>query len=239
MNVSATNQPMVKESKNIGGKILGMVALLLSVTFAILQYVFPDPIIYLYSLWRPEYILVLISLLISLLAFGAFIWTYLKNKYLFFITCLLLYVITAFSFFTMGREYYKPQFSDGQPKITAENGSVYYRGVEFSHQFCDRMADTVSCNLHIINKRGQAELRADSWRLVMKDGAVFKDYKALRGGQPMDSYGRLDLPQGVEANIQVIFYNVPIKYVDILKLGFKADRDKFGFKHLSINAEQP
>tara|TARA_B100000678_G_C17895288_1_gene377066 strand:- start:340 stop:552 length:213 start_codon:yes stop_codon:yes gene_type:complete len=69
----------------------------------------------------------------------------------------------------------------------------------------------------------------------MKDGAVFNDVELFRGGQKQRwSSASLDLPQGAEAKLEVVFYGVAQKYSDILKLGFEVQNQEFGFKSISI-----
>lgn len=236
--MSAVVSSELEKDKSSGAisKFLGFTTALLGVVWALLQYFIPDPMIYLYSLWRPEYVLALIGLLITIFSVSLFIYSYLKNKIFFFSACLLIYCVSSFSFFIMGREYYDPNIADGLPKITLENGSLFHRGIEFSHQMCDRVGDTIACNIKVINKRGQAEISTRGWKIVMQDGAVFDDFKAFRAGQKM-RYGKLDLPQGVEAKMRVIFYNVPFDYSEILKLGFRTNNVEFGFKNITIMNE--
>lgn len=229
---AAVSPPPQKSS--FSRKVLAFFAALIAILWGIFEYVFPDPIIYLYSIWRPEYVLIFVSMLMFSMAVSLFIWSYLKNKYLFFFTTLLAYIASCFAFFIIGKEYHSPEFTDGQPKVTAETGSIYYRGIEFAHKTCDREADTVMCRFVVANKRGQKEVRADDWRLVMRDGSVFKQFDTFRGGQKMEYGLRLDLPQGVKAEVEVVFYEVPFKYTEILKLGFEVGNDKFGFKNIEI-----
>ena len=233
MNEQTAPENTMNPKRHFSSSILGAITAILGIGWAILQYIFPDPMIYLYSIWRPEYVLIFISTFIALLSVALFIWSYLKNKFLFFLTALLIYTGSSFFFFIMGKVYFSPEFTDGLPKVTANTGSIYYRGIEFAHQFCDRKADTLSCNLIVSNRRGQASVNPKSWRLVMKDGAVFKDHIVFLGGQKQQNYRtQLDLPQGVEAQIQVVFYEIPNKYTKILKLGFDVNNEKFGFKDI-------
>ncbi|ATC94730.1 hypothetical protein [Pseudoalteromonas tunicata] len=222
-----------KKSNNLITRFFGVITLLIGFSWAMLQYFVPDPLIYFYSLWRPEYVLIFIALLVTVFSVGLYVYSYMKNRYLFFAASFFIYTISSFVFFIMGREYYDPNLSDGVPKTTLEKGSLYHRGIEFSHRICDRQGDTVSCNIKVINKRGQAEVNTGQWKLVMQDGAIFKDYDALIAGQEM-RYGQIDLPQGVEADINIIFYNVPLKYDQILKLGFRTNNTDFGFKNIKV-----
>jgi len=220
--------------KNFATKILTGISALLAILWAVLEYIFPDPLIYFYSIWKPEYVIVLFTIFISLVYFSVFIWTYIKNKVLFFLSAFSLYFLVSFSFFILGKEYQDPTFSDGLPTVTAESGSVYYRGIEFEHIDCNRKGESIACTVDVLNARSQKRVKVDSWRLVMKDGAVFKDVEMFRGGQKQRYRSvHLDLPQGAEAELEVVFYGVPQKYNDILKLGFEVQNQEFGFKSIS------
>lgn len=220
--------------KKYATKVLTGISAILAILWAILEYVFPDPLIYFYSIWKPEYVIVLFTIFISLIYFLVFIWTYIKSKVLFFLSAFFLYFLASFSFFILGKEYQDPTFSDGMPAVTAESGSVYYRGIEFEHNDCSRKGESIACTVDVLNARSQKRVKVDSWRLVMKDGAVFKDLEIFRGGQKQRySSSNLDLPQGAEAEIKVVFYGVPKKYNEILKLGFEVQNQEFGFKSIS------
>jgi len=221
--------------KRFTTKILTGVSALLALLWAVLEYIFPDPLIYFYSIWKPEYVIVLFTIFISLIYFSVFIWTYIKNKILFFLSAFFLYFLVSFSFFILGKEYQDPTFSDGMPTITAESGSVYYRGIEFEHNDCSRKGESIACTVEVLNARSQKRVEVDSWRLVMKDGAIFRDAEVYRGGQKQRYRSTdLDLPQGAQAKLDVVFYGVPQKYEDILKLGFEVQNQEFGFKSISI-----
>lgn len=222
-------------SKGFAAKILTGISALLAILWAILEYIFPNPLIYFYSIWKPEYVIVLFTIFISLIYFSVFIWTYIKNKALFFVSAFFLYFLASFSFFILGKEYQDPTFSDGMPTVTAESGSVYYRGIEFEHDACNRKGESIACTIAVFNARSQKRVQVNSWRLVMKDGAVFRDVELYRGGQKQRySSANLDLPQGAQAELEVVFYGVPQKYDGILKLGFEAQNQEFGFKSISI-----
>ncbi|MGQ7298833.1 hypothetical protein [Marinobacter nauticus] len=222
-------------TKKLATKTLTGITALIAVLWAILEYIFPDPLIYFYSIWKPEYVIVLFTIFVSLIYFSIFIWTYLKNKVLFFISAFLLYFLTSFAFFILGKEYQDPTFSDGMPTVTAESGSVYYRGIEFEHNNCSREGESIACTIEVFNARSQKRVSVNSWRLVMKDGAVFNDVELFRGGQKQRwNSANLDLPQGAEAKLEVVFYGVAQKYSDILKLGFEVQNQEFGFKSISI-----
>ncbi|MCV2883350.1 hypothetical protein OE749_01395 [Aestuariibacter sp. AA17] len=215
--------------------ILSFVVGILGVLWAVVQYVFPDPLTYLYGVIRPEYVLVLIGALVFFFAIAILVSSYLKNKITFFITSPLVFIASCFTFFLIGMEYNSPDFTEGLPRVTAQHGSLYHKGVEFAHRACQREADTISCYVVVKNRRGQRRVDADSWRLVMKDGAIFNDYDMYRGGQKVERYGRnLDLPQGVEARVKVVFYGVDLHYGHILKLGFEASNKELGFKNIGI-----
>lgn len=217
-------------------KTLGFLTLLITVTWALVEFLIPDPIIYFYSIWRPEYVLLLLTALIFMLSISVYIWSYLKNKYLFFIASFFIYILSSFSYFVIGREYYSTDLVDGAPAVTLEKGSLYYRGIEFEHVNCDRKADTVACNFIVHNKRSQTDVDLRTWKIVMIDGAIFTDYKIYRGGQKSrHSSIYLDLPQGANAEIQVVFYEVPAKYSEILSLGFGVKNENFSFKDLKVN----
>lgn len=220
--------------KNFATKILTGISALLAILWAVLEYIFPDPLIYFYSIWKPVYVIVLFTIFISLVYFSVFIWTYIKNKVLFFLSAFSLYFLVSFSFFILGKEYQDPTFSDGLSTVTAESGSVYYRGIEFEHIDCNRKGESIACTVDVLNARSQKRVKVDSWRLVMKDGAVFKDVEMFRGGQKQRYRSvHLDLPQGAEAELEIVFYGVPQKYNDILKLGFEVQNQEFGFKFIS------
>lgn len=221
-------------------KLLGFLTILISVTWALVEFLIPDPIIYFYSIWRPEYVLVLLSTLIFTLSISIYIWTYLKNKYLFFIASFFIYTLSSFSYFVIGREYYSADLTDGSPTVTLDSGSLYYRGIEFEHVNCDRKADTVACNFIVHNKRSQADVNLSKWKIVMQDGAIFTDYNIYRGGQKSKySNIRLDLPQGANAEIKVVFYEIPAKYLEILSLGFTVNnRQSFSFKNLKVKSSE-
>lgn len=217
-------------------KFLGFLTILISVVWALIEFLVPDPIVYFYTIWRPEYVLILLSSLIFMLSISVYIWTYLKNKYLFFVASFFIYILSSFSYFVIGREYYSADFADGAPSVTLEKGSLFYRGIEFEHLNCDRKADTVACDFIVHNKRSQTDIDLGHWKVVMQDGAIFTDYKIYRGGQKSKySSVKLDLPQGANAKINVVFYEVPSKYSEILNLGFEVNnRQSFSFKNLEI-----
>lgn len=217
-------------------KFVGFLTLLISIVWALIEFLVPDPIVYFYSIWRPEYVLVLLSALIFMLSISVYIWTYLKNKYLFFLASFFIYILSSFSYFVIGREYYSADFADGAPSVTLDKGSLYYRGIEFEHVNCDRKADTVACNFIVHNKRSQTNVDLGRWKVVMQDGAIFTDYNIFRADQ-RSRYNSisLDLPQGANAEIKVVFYEIPSKYSEILNLGFKVNnRQGFSFKNLKV-----
>lgn len=219
-------------------KFFGFITLLITIIWALIEYLLPDPLIYFYSIWRPEYVLVLVTALVFMFSMSIFVWTYLKNKYLFFIAAFTIYIFSSFAFFVIGREYYSASYMEGAPSVTLEKGSLYYRGIEFEHVDCDRKGDTVACNFIVHNSRNQAEVSLAGWKVVMKDGAIFTDYKAYRGGQESSRFSglRLDLPQGASAEISIVFYEVPSKYAEILNIGFSVSgRKELNFKNININ----
>lgn len=218
-------------------KFVGFITILISITWALIEYLLPDPLVYFYTIWRPEYVLILFSALIFMLSISIYVWTYLKNKYLFFLASFVIYIVSSFSYFVIGREYYSADITEGAPSVTLEKGSLYYRGVEFEHKNCDRKADTVACSFIVHNNRNQTKVSLSGWKTVMKDGAIFTDYKAYRGGQEASKYSglKLDLPQGANAEISVVFYEVPSKYSEILNIGFKVSgRKELNFKNINI-----
>ncbi|MBN2885010.1 hypothetical protein JXE04_03740 [Patescibacteria group bacterium] len=180
--------------------------------------------------------------LIFTLSLSLYIWTYLKNKYLFFIASFFIYTLSSFSYFVIGREYYSADFTQGTPSVTLDKGSLYYRGVEFEHVNCDRKADTIACDFMVNNVRGETWLNLDNWKMVMEDGAIFTDYRVSRAEQKNQRRDiDLDLPQGAKARINVVFYSVPSRYQEILSLGFRVDgrnyeAENFSFKNLKVLA---
>lgn len=217
-------------------KVLAVMVALISLVTSLIAYVFPDPMAYLYTIVRPEYVLILASALVVLLSTSLFIATYLKSRVLFFAVSPLVYLLSGFAFFLIGTEYNRPNLTKGLPKVTSQNGSIYHRGIEFKHQICNRIADTVSCTVLVKNRRGQQNVSAGQWRIVMKNGAVFNDVNVFRGGQKMKPYRNgLDLPQDVEARLEVVFYKVPVEFEEILKLGFKVGGEELGFKNIYID----
>ncbi|WP_157953974.1 hypothetical protein [Microbulbifer sp. A4B17] len=68
----------------------------------------------------------------------------------------------------------------------------------------------------------------------MKDGAVFKECEAFGGGQEVKGVAYLELPQGSEADLEIVFFEVPEQYGEVLNLGFKAGSKEFGFKNIVI-----
>ncbi|WP_444944511.1 hypothetical protein ACJJIK_06250 [Microbulbifer sp. ZKSA006] len=218
----------------LAAKILGVLSALIALLWALIQYLFPDPMIYLSGIWRPEYFVAFMAIVIVCTSLSLCIWSYLKNRYLFAVVVVLAYSISCFSFFLLGKEYHSPDFVAGLPKTTSEGGVVYLQGVEIQHDHCARQGGTVQCRMTVTNRRSAQKIRFSSWRLVMKDGAVFKEYEAFRGGQAVRGMVYLELPRGAEAELEVVFFDVPEQYTEILNLGFRAGSKEFGFKNILI-----
>lgn len=232
------NQEPAKKKRFIG-KFLGFLTISITILWALVEYLLPDPIVYFYSIWRPEYVLILMSALVFTLSLSIYIWAYLKNKYLFFIASFFIYILSSFSYFVIGREYYSADFGGDTPSVTLNQGSLYFRGVEFEHIECERKADTIGCDFMVINNRSHASLSMNSWKMVMEDGAIFTDYRLSRASQSTKrNYINLDLPQGAKAKIKVVFYEVPTRYNKILSLGLEVNnsgnRQDFSFKNLNV-----
>ncbi|WNZ58047.1 hypothetical protein QT397_12155 [Microbulbifer sp. MKSA007] len=224
----------VSRRKFFAAKILSVLSALVAVLWALTQYLFPEPMIYLYGIWRPEYYVAFMAIVIVCTSLSLCIWSYLKNRYLFGVVLVLAYSISCFSFFILGKEYHSPDFVAGLPKTTSEGGAVYLQGVEIHHNNCVRQGGTVQCRMTVTNRRSRQKVRLSSWRLIMKDGAVFKEYEAFRGGQEVRGMVYLELPRGSEAELEIVFFEVPENYTEILNLGFKAGSKEFGFKNINV-----
>lgn len=233
-----SSQDVIKK-KSFIGRFLGFLTISITVLWALVEYLLPDPIVYFYSIWRPEYVLILMSAIVLTLSLSIYIWTYLKNKYLFFIASFFIYILSSFSYFIIGREYYSSDFGKDTPAVTLEKGSLYFRGVEFEHIVCNRKADTIGCDFMIINNRNPTKMNMNNWKIVMEDGAIFNDYSLSRANQVTKrNYIDIDLPQGARAQIKVVFYEIPTSYNKILSLGLKVSssgkKQNFSFKNLDV-----
>lgn len=214
--------------------VLAVTTGIIGVLWAVVNFLFPDPLVYFYGIWRPEYVLLISSAFIFLCAMSLFIWSYLKSKYLFFPIAFFVYVGSNFSFFIMGKEFYNAGYTDGRPNTTSHQGSLYHKGVEFSHRKCSREADSVICDLEVYNRRQHQKLSLGSFKLIMKDGAVYKDVDIFRGGQKVGTWNNLELPTGINAKVKVEFMEVDVLHHSILNLRFNVDNKEYSFNNIEI-----
>lgn len=77
-------------------------------------------------------------------------------------------------------------------------------------------------------------MNTSRWTIVMEDGALFEEYDMYRGGQKIRSRDDIVLPTGVNAQLEVVFYNVSEKYDRILTLSFRLNDENMSFNQVSL-----
>ncbi len=207
---------------------------LIAIMWGAIQYLFPNPIVYLSGILRIEYLFVFFSVFIFVLSSTLFIWSYLRHKVIFFVVSFFVYSLSCFAFFILGKEFYNPDLGKGVAYHTAEEGTLHFKGAEVDLRECTMRRDIVSCYISLKNDKHRQKMNTSRWTIVMEDGALFEEYDMYRGGQKIRSRDDIVLPTGVNAQLEVVFYNVSEKYDRILTLSFRLNDENMSFNQVSL-----